>query len=80
MQPTSLSRASFGAAVAALREQRGLSAAALASATQLHPTLIQLIERGLTGVRLPTIISLADALGLSAGELLRVAERSDGAS
>lgn len=80
MTPINLTTASFGATVLSLREQRGLTRDALASATQIHPTIIALIEQGMIGVQLPTIVSLADALGLSGGELLSTAERAHDAS
>ncbi|MHB1468369.1 MAG: helix-turn-helix domain-containing protein [Solirubrobacteraceae bacterium] len=79
MNSAHLSRASFGAAVYALREERRLSEGALASAAQLpSPNLVESIEQGRLAVRLTTVLGLAEALGVSAAELLRRAERIDG--
>jgi transcriptional regulator with XRE-family HTH domain len=79
MNSVDLSRASFGAAVRALRLERGLSEQELAAATQLEsPSLVDSIEEGRLAVRLTTLLSLAEALGVSASELLRRAEGGAG--
>ena len=77
VQPLRVSRDSFGAAVRVLRERRGLSEQALAHTAGLEAGLIDPIENGRLAVRLPTILSLAAALEVSATELLRRAERVD---
>ncbi|MHB1538565.1 MAG: helix-turn-helix domain-containing protein [Solirubrobacteraceae bacterium] len=76
MNSARLSRTSFGAAVHALRLERNFSQDALASAAQLPSrSLLAPIEAGTLAVRLPTVLRIADALDVSAAELIRRAER-----
>jgi transcriptional regulator with XRE-family HTH domain len=62
---------SFGYRVRLLREEAGLSQAALAEAAGLHPTYVSGIERGLRNVALVNIVGLARALTLDPADLLR---------
>lgn len=69
---------SFGAEVRRLRLKRGLSQEALAEAAGLDRTFISMIERG---IRKPTLDSskrIADGLGLSLNELIRLVEEQNG--
>jgi transcriptional regulator with XRE-family HTH domain len=52
------------------REAAGLSQEALGHAAAFHPTEVNRIERGRRNPGLLTIIKLAKALGISAGDLL----------
>ena len=69
----------FGVLIRARRQALGLSQEALADRAGLHRTYISLIERGLRGVSLETILKLAAALDATAPQLLHDLERQDDA-
>lgn len=75
MKRSELNGAALGAAIAELRHERRLSQEALAFDAGLHPTYISSIERGGRNVGLEAMIGLANALGLTASQLLAHAER-----
>ena len=60
----------FGVRIRQLREARGLTQEALASASGLHPTHISLIEGAHRSVRLETIERLAKALGVQPEDMM----------
>jgi len=66
---------SFGKTVREMRLSSGLSQEQLAEAAGLHRNYVGLIERGVNSPSLSAIVSLAAALGISAAELVRRAER-----
>ncbi|HTU78102.1 MAG TPA: helix-turn-helix transcriptional regulator [Solirubrobacteraceae bacterium] len=73
--------AAFGQAVRQLREQRAMSVDGLSSASRLprgrkmSPRRIGRIEAGEVDARFEELIALADALGVTAGELVDDAEQ-----
>ena len=60
----------FGARLRALRQERGLSQEALADLAEIHRTYVGSVERGERNIALDNIWALADALGVSAAELV----------
>jgi transcriptional regulator with XRE-family HTH domain len=66
--------APLGEALAELRKERGLTQEALALSTGVHRNYIGGIERGERSPTVETIAVLADALGVSLGELFARAE------
>jgi len=60
----------FGLLLARRRTDKGMSQAAFAKAVGLSRTSITNIERGRQPVNLHTLYSMADILGLEAGDLL----------
>lgn len=62
--------AAFGQRLRELRTERGISQDRLAQLTGLHRTAISLLERGGREPRLPTILRLAQGMGVSPDELL----------
>ena len=61
----------------AVREQRrnlGLSQESLAELAGVHRTYIGMIERGEKNITLSNLVKMANALGLSPSDLLRLAE------
>jgi len=52
------------------RKQRGLTQAVLAEMSGVEPSNISHIERAATKLSLPTLVSIANALQVSADELL----------
>ena len=64
----------LGVAVIAARERAGLTQEKLGFKTELDRTYISGIERGLRNPTVKTLRRLGDALGVSAGTLLREAE------
>ncbi|HTZ88123.1 MAG TPA: helix-turn-helix transcriptional regulator [Solirubrobacteraceae bacterium] len=64
----------FGAAVRALRVERGFAQEAFAAHADMDRSYYGAIERGEFNVSLETIVRLADALGVSVAEILRRAE------
>ena len=63
-------RRAFGGRVRALRQARGLSQEALADLAGIHRTYVGSVERGERNIALDNIWALADALGVSAAELV----------
>ena len=63
-------RTTFGANLRKAREAAGLSQEALGHAADFHPTEVKRIERVRRNPGLLTIIKLAEALGIPAGDLL----------
>ncbi len=59
----------FGLRVQALRRRRGLTQEGLAEAIERSVDTVSNIERGLGGTRLETVLSIADAVGVTAAEL-----------
>lgn len=60
----------LGRNVARIRHQKGLSQEAFADLADLHRTYVSDIERGVRNPTATVIVKLAEALGVSAGELL----------
>ncbi|WP_308201875.1 helix-turn-helix domain-containing protein [Salinibacter ruber] len=60
----------FGSAVRRCREDLGLSQEKLAEKAGVHRTYVGGVERGEQNVSLANILNLADALDLSASELM----------
>lgn len=63
-------RTTFGANLRKAREEAELSQEALGHAAEFHPTEVNRIERGRRNPGLLTIIKLAKALDIPAGDLL----------
>ena len=60
----------FGRHLKILREAKGISQEKLGLTSDLHPTYISLLERGIHQPTLSTMISLAKSLGIEIDELL----------
>jgi transcriptional regulator with XRE-family HTH domain len=60
----------FGARMRELRAARGFSQDELAHRTDVHPTAVGRLERGVREPRLSTILRIAEGLGVAPGELL----------
>ncbi|MGI9021545.1 MAG: helix-turn-helix domain-containing protein [Solirubrobacterales bacterium] len=60
----------FGTNVRRLRRDQGLTQEALAHASELHPTEVSRLERGVREPRLGTIVRVAHALGVRPAQLL----------
>jgi transcriptional regulator with XRE-family HTH domain len=67
--------AAFGAALRAVREQRGMSQTDLSAASGLHRTHISRIERGACNLRYDTLMKLRHGLGGSLADVFAGAER-----
>lgn len=63
-------RSTFGTNLRAAREHAGLTQEALGHRADFHPTEVNRIERGRRNPGLLTIVKLANALGVPAGDLL----------
>ncbi|MGA8364513.1 MAG: helix-turn-helix transcriptional regulator [Solirubrobacteraceae bacterium] len=63
-------RTTFGANLRTAREAAGLSQEALGHCADFHPTEVNRIERGRRNPGLLTIVKLAKALDMPAGDLL----------
>jgi transcriptional regulator with XRE-family HTH domain len=63
-------RSTFGGNLRSARERAGLTQEALGHVAELHPTEVNRIERGRRNPGLITIIRLAKALDIPAGDLL----------
>jgi transcriptional regulator with XRE-family HTH domain len=57
--------------VRTIRQQAGLSQEELAHRAELHRTYISSIERGERNVSLENIFAIAEALGVSPGDLMK---------
>jgi transcriptional regulator with XRE-family HTH domain len=66
----------LGLAVRSARMRAGLSQEQLAERSGLHPTYLSGIERGQRNPTWKILARLCDALGISASELVKLAERS----
>lgn len=62
--------AAFGARVREVRLQQGMTQERLAEAAGLHPTFISNVERGYRVPSVPTMLRLADGLGVEASRLV----------
>lgn len=78
MSALSPRHAAFGVALRKLRLQQGLSQEALGELAGLSGNYVGDAERGERNVSLRIVWGLADALGLSAGEILRLADTALG--
>jgi transcriptional regulator with XRE-family HTH domain len=63
-------RSTFGANLRSARERAGLTQEALGHRANFHPTEVNRIERGRRNPGLLTIVKLAKALDVPAGDLL----------
>ncbi|MFM0630508.1 helix-turn-helix domain-containing protein [Paraburkholderia xenovorans] len=64
----------LGLVLRQLRQARGWSQEELAERAGLHRNFVGLVERGSTQVAIDSLFSLADALGITASDLLRQVE------
>lgn len=64
----------LGSAIRHLRDQQGITQEALASKAEVTTGLIGLIERGEGNPTWSTVRQIADALGVSIGELATLSE------
>ena len=62
--------AAFGAKVKNIRTRQGMTQEALAEASGLHPTFISNVERGYRVPTLPTVLRLANGLGIAPSTLI----------
>ncbi len=60
----------IGVRVRRYRKERGLTQQTLAELSDQEPSNISHIERGATKLSLPTLVSIANALGVTANDLL----------
>ena len=74
MPERSQAHAALGRAIRAQREVRGLSQEELGFRSGLHRTYVGGIERGERNPSFTNILRVAEALGVSASDLLAVAE------
>lgn len=65
-----LDYAAIGVRIRRLRKEQGLTQQQLAEMSQQEPSNVSHIERGATKLSLPTLVSIANALGVTADELL----------
>ncbi|WP_186525950.1 helix-turn-helix domain-containing protein [Leekyejoonella antrihumi] len=68
-EPTEV-RAAFGARVAELRREQGMSQAELAAASGVDRVTVSRVERGLQDLGVVRLVALADALDRLPGDLL----------
>ena len=61
---------SIGIKIRRFRKERGLTQQTLAELSDQEPSNISHIERGATKLSLPTIVSIANALGVTVDDLL----------
>jgi transcriptional regulator with XRE-family HTH domain len=62
--------AAIGQRVRRLRVRRGLTLQGLADASSLSPSMLSLVERGLTSPSIGTLVAVAKALGVAMKDLL----------
>ncbi len=74
-QPRSSEHAALGAAIQQLRKNAGLSQEALADASDVHPTHIGGLERGVRNPSYATLLKLAAALDTRVGRLTTLADK-----
>lgn len=74
--PVSAYQKAFGAAVRAVREDRGLSQEGLGFECDLDRTYVSGIERGVRNPTLAVILRLAKGLGVKPGDLVLRADRA----
>lgn len=73
--PTTLPSQRLALLIKTLRKQRGISQEALAERAGLHRNFISLLERNASQPTVDTLFRLADALGVTAVELVsRISE------
>jgi transcriptional regulator with XRE-family HTH domain len=58
----------FGAKLRTLRQERGMTLAALGESTGMSHAAVSRLERGAVEPTWPTVLKLADALGVSVAE------------
>lgn len=68
------SHKALGRAVAAARDERGLTQAALAKKAKLHPTYLSGVENGQRNPTWTALSQIAQGLGLKLSELVKRAE------
>jgi transcriptional regulator with XRE-family HTH domain len=77
--PTTLPSQRLALLIKTLRKQRGISQEALAERAGLHRNFISLLERNASQPTVDTLFRLADALGVTAVELVsRISEEEIG--
>jgi transcriptional regulator with XRE-family HTH domain len=64
----------LGDTIRELREKRDLTLEDLAGLARIHTTTLSKIERGITNPQWESVRSVADAFGIDASALLRLAE------
>jgi XRE family aerobic/anaerobic benzoate catabolism transcriptional regulator len=64
----------LGRAIRRMRQAQHLTIKALALEGGISPRHLGVIERGYGNPRLETLLGLADALGVTLGQLMRIAE------
>ena len=67
---TELDYNAIGVRIRRLRKEQGLTQQALAELSHQEPSNVSHIERGATKLSLPTIVNIANALGVSVDDLL----------
>lgn len=67
----------IGAAIRQLREKRGMTQEGLASEAGTTLSTLSVIERGLANPTWATVRDIADALGVSIGELAKRSEKHE---
>jgi transcriptional regulator with XRE-family HTH domain len=66
----------LGRVLAEARRRAGLSQEALAARAKLHPTYISQLERGLKSPTVRVLVTIANACGIKASDILRETEGS----
>ena len=67
-------RTAFGIVISRLRTAKGLSQETLSALAGISRSHLTLLENGKKTVRLDTFFAIAEALGISPGELMRMVE------
>src|SRR6266850_236643 len=73
--PNTPEKRAFASVLVELRERRGLTQEQLGFESGYHPKYISLLERARFSPSLTTILELADALTISASEMIRRVEK-----